>query len=61
MIGTTKKINHPDIRVCFYAGPKRLPYQHCCLLDSGGMAGTAHHCPDYHHQRYYLPYLEAQT
>lgn len=61
MIGTTKKINHKDIRVCFYAGPQRLPHQRRCALDSGSMASTAYHCPDYYHQHYYLPYLETQT
>lgn len=61
MIGATQKTNHPDIRVCFYAGRKRLPHQYCCLLDSRSMASTTRHCPAYHHQHYYLPYLEAQT
>lgn len=61
MIGTTKKINHQNIRVRFYAGRKRLPHQSRCILDSGSMASTARHCPDYHHQHYYLSYLEAQT
>lgn len=61
MIGATQKINHQNIRVRFYAGPQCFSHQYCCLLDSGSMASTAHHYPDYNHQHYYLPYLEAQT
>ena len=61
MIGAAKKINHSDIRVRLYAGFERFPHQHRCALDSGSMANTACHLPDYYPQYHYLPYLETQT
>lgn len=61
MIGTTKKTDYPDTGVRIHASAECFSHQHCRILDSGGLADTACHCPDYYYHHYHLPYLEAQA
>lgn len=60
-IGTSKTLNHKDLRNSFHAGAQRLSHQNSGALDRRSMASPAHHCCYHYRHHNNLPHLEAQT
>ena len=61
MLGTTKTVNHQNLRNRLYAGFERLSHPDGGILDQGSLADTAYHCLSYYCHYRNLPYLEAQA
>lgn len=61
MIGTTKTLNHQNLRDRLYAGSKCISRKSGRLLAAGNLADPARHHPHHHCHHHRFPYLEAQT
>lgn len=61
MISVSQKLNYPDSGICLYARVGCFSPQNRSWVDSGDLAGAAHHRFNHHCHHCNLPYLEAQT
>lgn len=57
----SQKPNHPDFRSCLHAGARGFSHQNRSRMDSGNLAGTAHHCYHRHCRHNRHLYLETQA
>lgn len=61
MLGTTKTVNHQNLRNRLYDSTQCLFHQISRILATRSLADTAYHCLSYYCHYRNLPHLEAQT